>query len=126
MTVYLDTHVAIYIHSGAPALLSPTATHMLDASGSIRLSPIVSLELQCLHEARKIAFPGNEIVGLLKDQFDIVVDKAGMGDAVLHAAKHTWTREPFDRIITAHAANAGGFLLTRDSTIRRNYRSAIW
>jgi len=126
LTVYLDTHVAAFIHAGDPVLLSPTAVHMLEAAQSTRISPMVVLELQYLFEVARIAFPGDEIAGFLSDQFGITVDTAGMSDAVLRASGLTWTRDPFDRTITAHAACAGAFLLTRDETIRRHYAAAIW
>lgn len=126
MTVYLDTHVAAFIHAGDPALLSPTAVHMLEAAQSTRISPMVVLELQYLFEIARIAYPGDQIAGFLTDQFGIVVDTAGMGDAVLYAAGFNWTRDPFDRTIAAHAARAGAFLLTRDETIRRHYAAAVW
>lgn len=126
MTVYLDTHVAAFIHAGDPALLSPTAFHMLEAAQSVRISPMVVLELHYLFEVARIAYPGDEISGFLVDQFGIVVDTAGMGEAALHAGGFTWTRDPFDRIITAQAARAGAFLLTRDETVRRHYSAAVW
>ena len=126
MTVYLDTHVAAYVHAGDPNLLSPTATHMLEAATTTRISPMVVLELQYLYERSRIAYPGAEIAGFLADQFGIVVDAEGMGDAVLRAASFAWTRDPFARTITAHAARAGAFLLTRNPTIRDNYAGAIW
>ena len=126
MTLYLDTHVAAFIHAGDPALLSPGAVHMLEASQSIRISPMVVLELQYLFEVSRIAYPGDEIAGFLSDEFGIAIDTAGMGDAVLHAAGLTWTRDPFDRIITAQAARAGAFLLTRDETMRQHYAAAVW
>ncbi|TVR52436.1 MAG: hypothetical protein EA426_18885, partial [Spirochaetaceae bacterium] len=104
MTVFLDTHVAVFVHEGNPDLLSATAIHLLESADSTRVSPIVVLELQYLFESRKIAFPGDEIIGFLSDQFGVLVDTEGMGDAVLRSVGFSWTRDPFDRIITAHAA----------------------
>lgn len=46
--------------------------------------------------------------------------------AFIHAGGFTWTRDPFDRTITAQAARVGAFLLTRDETIRRHYAAAVW
>jgi PIN domain nuclease of toxin-antitoxin system len=39
---------------------------------------------------------------------------------------HRWTRDPFDRIIVAHADVVSAPLLTKDQAIRRNYRRAFW
>jgi PIN domain nuclease of toxin-antitoxin system len=126
LTVYLDTHVAAFVHSGDPDLLSPAAFHLLEAAQSKRISPMVVLELQYLYELSRIAYSGDEIAGFLSDQLGILTDIEGMGDAVLHASGFGWTRDPFDRTITAQAARVGAFLLTRDETIRNNYRGAIW
>jgi PIN domain nuclease of toxin-antitoxin system len=37
-----------------------------------------------------------------------------------------WTRDPFDRLITAQAALGESTLLTKDDTIRTNYANAVW
>ncbi|TVQ29004.1 MAG: PIN domain nuclease [Spirochaetaceae bacterium] len=126
MTVYLDTHVAAYVHTGDLTLLSPTAIHMLEAAQSTRISAMVVLELQYLYEQGQIAYPGDQIAGFLHDRFGVVVDSEGVGAAVLHATSFAWTRDPFDRTITAQAARAGAFLLTRDPIIRDNYAGAVW
>jgi len=38
----------------------------------------------------------------------------------------TWTRDPFDRIITATAAMHNAMLLTKDEQIRQEYDRALW
>lgn len=42
------------------------------------------------------------------------------------AAGLTWTRDPFDRLIAAHAIVAGAPLLTADRTILENLPQAVW
>jgi PIN domain nuclease of toxin-antitoxin system len=42
------------------------------------------------------------------------------------AAGLTWTRDPFDRLIAAHAIVADAPLLTADRTILDNLPQAIW
>jgi len=37
-----------------------------------------------------------------------------------------WTRDPFDRLIVAHAAANDARLLTKDEKIRRHYKRAVW
>jgi PIN domain nuclease of toxin-antitoxin system len=37
-----------------------------------------------------------------------------------------WTRDPFDRLITAHAAIDESPLLTKDDTIHTYYPGAVW
>lgn len=69
---------------------------------------------------------GVEIIGFLWDNFGIVCDTDNLAPAVLGATHESWTRDPFDRIITAQAAVCGAVLLTRDERIRANYRQALW
>jgi PIN domain nuclease of toxin-antitoxin system len=48
---------------------------------------------------------------------------AALGQA---AADLSWTRDPFDRLISAHAIVANAPLITADETIRANLSLAIW
>ena len=40
------------------------------------------------------------------------------------ALLQTWTRDPFDRLITANASAAAALLVTADGAMRRHYRRA--
>lgn len=126
MTLFLDTHVAVFAYAGDPDLWSPQATHMMDAATEIWLSPMVILELRYLNESGRIGVGELQIVRALEHQFGILVDRDGMGDAIFEATSLAWTRDPFDRIITAHASMREAWLLTRDGTIRDNYERAVW
>lgn len=45
---------------------------------------------------------------------------------VMEAMVQTWTRDPFDRIITATASTANAVLLTKDWGILDHYARAFW
>jgi PIN domain nuclease of toxin-antitoxin system len=45
---------------------------------------------------------------------------------VEHALKEKWVRDPFDRLIVAHAKANDAPLVTKDERIRLNYRHALW
>jgi PIN domain nuclease of toxin-antitoxin system len=126
LILFLDTRVAAFVHAGDARLFSPTAMHMLNTADDIRISPMVVLELSYLWERKKIVYPGDQIVSFLTTQYGMTVDAAGMGAGVLNATSFLWTRDPFDRTITAHAAHYGAFLLTRDQTIHDHYPAAVW
>ena len=87
---------------------------------------MVVLELQYLHEVGRINYGGDHIAAFLDEQLSVAIDRDGLANAVLHATGMRWTRDPFDRVITAHASSLGAHLLTRDSTIRRHYPAAVW
>jgi len=38
----------------------------------------------------------------------------------------SWTRDPFDRVITAQAATDGSSLITKDEIILHHYENAVW
>jgi PIN domain nuclease of toxin-antitoxin system len=45
---------------------------------------------------------------------------------VASAREQGWARDPFDRVIVGHAIAAGSPLLTKDRSIRRRFRAALW
>ena len=45
---------------------------------------------------------------------------------VSQASAQSWTRDPFNRLITAHAALNGNILITKDETIQHNYVNSAW
>ncbi len=51
---------------------------------------------------------------------------ASLADVTQAAAPLSWTRDPFDRLIAAHAIVANAPLVTADRTIRENLPLAIW
>lgn len=49
-----------------------------------------------------------------------------LGEVVEAATGISWTRDPFDRLISAHAIVANAPLITADETIRANLPLATW
>jgi PIN domain nuclease of toxin-antitoxin system len=88
--------------------------------------PMVALELAYLLETGRIVpSPQDVLTGLAADIGLAVCDKPS-GSIVLRAQSFTWTRDPFDRIITAQAAFTSSDLITKDDVIRSNHRPAVW
>src|SRR5260370_42552023 len=50
---YLDTHTVIWLR-GDPSRFSPRARQSVDADDEILISPMVLLELESLHEIRRL------------------------------------------------------------------------
>jgi PIN domain nuclease of toxin-antitoxin system len=48
---------------------------------------------------------------------------AELGDAAMDLS---WTRDPFDRLISAHAIVDNAALVTADETIREHLHLAVW
>jgi len=123
--IYLDTHVVAWLYAGRVDLLSRHAMHLVNDE-DLGISPAVVLELEYLHETRRIAVGGNTVVQGLAAQLGLHVCDLPFSAVVESALGQRWTRDPFDRIIAAQAALAGSALLTKDRTIRKHYRQATW
>jgi len=56
-------------------------------------------------------------VKVCQHPFDLVIEQA---------LREKWTRDPFDRIIVAHARSRRASLISHDEKIRAHYELAIW
>lgn len=66
------------------------------------------------------------VVSSLAIQLGVALSDAVSGRLVEHSRRLTWTRDPFDRVIVAHAAVDGARLVTADRTIRGESPIALW
>ncbi|MGA8112018.1 MAG: PIN domain-containing protein [Acidobacteriaceae bacterium] len=128
MTTYLDTAVAVWLAQGSLDRISPAALeHLRGAAMDCRMSPAVLLELEFLYEIGRILLPAADIQRKLESEAGVTVCEMGFAEVVETALRENWTRDPFDRLITAQArANALAWLVTSDRRIREAYPRAIW
>lgn len=127
MTTYFDTSVAVWLAQGSLDRLSGTALEHIAQSGDRRISPAVLLELQFLYEIGRILLPAADIRRKLEAELGLAVCDLPFHAIVEAALAESWTRDPFDRLITAHArANALAWLVTSDRRIRDRYPRALW
>ncbi len=125
MTVYLDTHVLVWVGQGDRQELSPAAFRALDEN-DIVVSPAVVLELDFLRQMGRLRVSPDRILGQLESQIGLRVCDLPFGVVVSQALRDPWTREPFDLLIVAHAGAADAPLVTKDGRIRKHYPQAIW
>ena len=92
----------------------------------IRVSPMVELELTYLYEVGRVTEPASAPLSSLRRTLGLQVDDAPFTEVAQAAAPLSWTRDPFDRLIAAHAIVANAPLVTADETIRENLPLAIW
>jgi PIN domain nuclease of toxin-antitoxin system len=123
--VYLDTHVLAWLYAGRVDLLSEEAGSAIDRS-SLLISPMAQLELQYLYEIGRVKESSEEVCEDLRVRLDLKICPHPFSDIAQRALGQDWTRDPFDRLITAHASLRSAPLITKDSTIRQNYGMAIW
>jgi PIN domain nuclease of toxin-antitoxin system len=126
VSIYLDTHVAVWLHDGLLTRLSAEAKRQIEAN-DLLVSPMVLLELQNLYERKRMAKAPVSVYATLHASFDIGVCGFPFAAVALEALSLDWSRDPFDRIIVAQAiANHDAVLLTADTRIRSHYRRAVW
>jgi PIN domain nuclease of toxin-antitoxin system len=93
---------------------------------SIGVSPIVELELTYLYEIGRVSEPASAPLAALRRTLGLQIADVPLMELVQAAASLSWTRDPFDRLIAAHAIVANAPLVTADETIRANLPLAIW
>jgi len=122
---YLDTHVVVWLFDGKIDEFPKEAQDQIQQS-LLRISPMVDLELHYLHEIGKITTKPEEIINTLQNLIDLQVEDFS-GSKIINIAKSLqWTRDPFDRIITAQAKASNSKILTKDKMIHKNYNRAVW
>ena len=124
--IYLDTHVVLWLFVRRGEGLSERARLLVEYEPEILISPMVLLELDFLHEIGRTTLGSDPVFTYLHQKIDLQVCKKPFIDVVQTAAKLTWTRDPFDRLITAQSALDRKDLITKDEIIREHYKHAIW
>ena len=66
------------------------------------------------------------IVESLEASIGLRVCQRSFHQLVMEAMAQNWTRDPFDRIITANALCAKAELITKDAVILKNCPYAVW
>jgi len=123
---YVDTQVAIWLNEANLAKLSQKALSVIQAA-DVRISPMAVVELEYLYEIRRIIVRPQDILVKLGAEIGLTVCDHPFPAIVEMALGESWTRDPFDRIIVAHAkSNGAAPLVTRDERIRANYPNARW
>lgn len=123
--IFLDTHVVAWLYDGADKRLPSPARELL-ASRQPLVSPIVELELTYLYEIGRVTEPAEAPLSALRRSTGLQVSDVSCIDLTKAAIDLSWTRDPFDRLIAAHALVADAPLVTGDETIREHLPLATW
>jgi PIN domain nuclease of toxin-antitoxin system len=120
----LDTHVAVALYEGRMGGLGAAARRAIDRE-VVTISPAVLLEIELLHEIGRLRVGASPISEGLAEGLSIRVAGERFADVAVEALSLGFTRDPFDRLIVAHAALADAVLITQDSTLRHRYPRAL-
>ena len=124
--IYLDTHVVIWLYAMGGGALSDRTRQLVEDSASVAISPMVLLEMTYLYEIDRLKVEAGQVFRYLQRTIQLEVCEKPFLDVIQLASGQKWTRDPFDRIITAHAAIDHQPLITKDKPIRQHYAKAVW
>jgi PIN domain nuclease of toxin-antitoxin system len=114
----LDTHFLLWIVVGSPRLAEFPWLSRYETWG---VSPISFLEVQYLHEVGKLQTKIDEFASAVMSDSRFIVDEVPLL-ALVHNALHlSWTRDPFDRLLSAHSAARRKPLCSVDRLILDNH-----
>ena len=119
MKVLLDTHFLLWVVQESPRL---DAYPWVFNYTPFRISPISILELQFLAEVGKITLDMKGLMNGLRQDPRFLLDDVPLMELVTEAVHLTWTRDPFDRFLTAHSLARRLALCSVDSVIRQHHR----
>ena len=126
MIHYLDTQVMVWLCQRQLEKLPAKAIAAIEES-ELLISPMVLLELEYLFEIKRIVLPPQALLNQLETQIGLRLCDHPFPTIVQTALFETWTRDPFDRVIVAHARSNGyAPLVTSDQKIREHYPRTIW
>lgn len=118
MRYILDTHTLVW-RLVAPKKLSPAAQSIfLNEENEFRIPTICILEIQYLAEIGRIAMDPDSALTTIQDEPNFYL--APFEETVmLHSLKLTTTRDPFDRMILAHALASSTKIITKDRWMKQ-------
>ena len=109
--ILLDTNALIWVEQG-----HARARPLLKDRRRLYVSPATLLELQFLHETGRIRIDAASVSAIGQDDRWLVDDPPATSWFV-RATDLTWTRDPFDRLIAAHAMLRRWRLATGDADL---------
>ena len=116
--ILLDTHAAIWLarrhRRAAPLRRYPR----------LYLSPVSLLEIQFLTEIGRLKGASTNPVRAIAVDSRWLVDEPPAAKWFMAACEFSWTRDPFDRLIAAHARVRGWKIATADELLLDNLPDA--
>lgn len=122
---FLDTHVVVWLYQRDRSRFSDLAQEILDRD-QLYVSAVVALELEYLFEIGRLTERSAPVIGYLDRSIGLKTDDCSLPRLIEFSLDMSWTRDPFDRLITANAELHSAILLTKDESIRKHYRHSRW
>lgn len=126
LIAYLDTNVVVWLSQGNRKHISDKAKKVV-ARADLLISPMVLLELEYLFELRRTNFSSRDLHLKVEREVNVRVCELSFAAVANAALDEKWTRDPFDRVIVAHAkANGFAQLVSADEAIAKHYPRTVW
>lgn len=126
MIAYLDTNVVVWLAQGAIARISRKAQDILERA-DLLISPMMLIELEYLYELKRIKLPARDVRLKIEHEIGVRVCDLSFLSVANAGLDERWTRDPFDRMIVAHAkANGLALLVSADDEIQKHYPRTVW
>jgi len=120
----LDTHALIWALEGSPRL-SKTARGLIEeASNEVLVSVVSAWEIAVKKALGRLQVP-DDLVGAI-DEAGFARRALGFAEAKRLGSLPPHHRDPFDRMLVAHALEEGASIVTRDPDIARYQVPIIW
>jgi PIN domain nuclease of toxin-antitoxin system len=110
--ILLDTNAILFLLEG-----HRRSKVLLPFMGELRASPLSLMELQMLAEVGRLRFATKDPRDAFGDDPRWQLDDPAVGSLVRCAHDIRWTRDPFDRLLVAHAQYRRWRLATSDARI---------
>ena len=123
--IHLDTHAVVWLFQGEVERFPESLRRRLGSARPL-YSPMVRLELAFLHEIGRLVPTAGDVLESLAGYAGLRAAESDFSRVSQIAATLTWTRDPFDRMIAAHALADDLPLVTRDRSLLDHCRVAIW
>ena len=116
--ILLDTNAVIWLDQN-----HRRARPLSRTASALAISPATLLELQFLVEIGRIRLSDRGLAGISADE-RWTVDEPPVVEWFEEAAHESWTRDPFDRLIVAHARVRRCRVATGDRTLLERLRAS--
>lgn len=123
--IYLDTHAVVFLYEKKLNKFNKTTLDLMQ-NNHLFISPMVKLELQYLHEIKRINPTPTQIIQALHHSINLQICQKNWQDVVDKAIHCTFTRDAFDRLIVAHAMLDNSILISKDENLTQHYANCVW
>ena len=124
-SVYLDTHIVVWLRQKELHKLTKKALEAIESADKLLISPMVELELKYLYEIGRLTDTAHNIIGDLDAMIGLEVDSIDFHMLIKKSLLIEWTRDPFDRLIVAQCMAKNIKLITKDETIIENFDGVV-